>query len=234
MAEEFDFERDWQERLSRSLLQIAGPDVRDQVLAGSEDLDAASDSREVIDWSQGAMERLDALVDPELRRRIMTGCACQYPTEGLLEARQEYERSGDISRVHELLRLQFRGFLRDALGLDDGTADEVLRRGWGLAGVLAGDRIVATKIPKSGNLAEYLGESDAERRRELYCHCPRVRDALQTDIRLSPTYCYCGAGFYKGIWEEILQQPVEVELLASVLQGDEVCQVAINLPSGGC
>jgi predicted hydrocarbon binding protein len=45
-------------------------------------------------------------------------------------------------------------------------------------------------------------------------------------------YCYCGAGFYKDIWEEILQQPVEVELLSSVLQGDDTCQVAIHLPPG--
>lgn len=161
----------------------------------------------------------------------MTGCACQYPTEGLQEARQEYERSGDIARVHGLLRTRFRGFLQETLGLDEDTAEGVLRRGWGLAGMLDGNRIVATKIPKSGQLTEYLQESDTDRRRQLYCHCPRVRGALRTGVRLSPTYCYCGAGFYQGIWEEILQRPVEVELLASVLQGDEVCQVAVQLPA---
>jgi predicted hydrocarbon binding protein len=52
------------------------------------------------------------------------------------------------------------------------------------------------------------------------------------DQPLSPTYCYCGAGFYKGIWEEITQQNVEVELLESVLQGDDVCKIAIHLPEG--
>lgn len=232
MAESFDFEKHWQERLSHCLLQIAGPDVRDQAMAGSENLDASSDSREVIDWSQRAMDQLDSLVDPDMRREIMTGCACQYPTEDLQEARQEYERSGDIARVHQLLRTRFRAFLRETLGLDEDAAVEVLRRGWGLAGVLEGNRILATKIPKSGQLAQYLQEGDAERRRQLYCHCPRVREALKLGARLSPTYCYCGAGFYKGIWEEILQRPVEVELLASVLQGDEVCQVAIQLPAG--
>jgi predicted hydrocarbon binding protein len=61
-----------------------------------------------------------------------------------------------------------------------------------------------------------------------------VRDALKTGETLSPTYCYCGAGFYQGIWETILQQPVEVELLESVLEGDEVCKVAISgLRKGG-
>jgi hypothetical protein len=31
-------------------------------------------------------------------------------------------------------------------------------------------------------------------------------------------------------WEEILQQPVEVEILESVFGGDEVCKIAIYLP----
>jgi predicted hydrocarbon binding protein len=53
---------------------------------------------------------------------------------------------------------------------------------------------------------------------------------LKTSETLSPTYCYCGAGFYQGIWEEILQQPVQVELLESVLKGDDVCKIAIYLP----
>jgi predicted hydrocarbon binding protein len=54
---------------------------------------------------------------------------------------------------------------------------------------------------------------------------------LKSSETISATYCYCGAGYYQGIWEEILQQPVEVELLESVLQGDQVCKVAIHLPA---
>jgi len=53
---------------------------------------------------------------------------------------------------------------------------------------------------------------------------------LSTSETIPPIYCYCGAGFYKGIWEEILQQPVKVEVLKSVLAGDEVCTIAVHLP----
>ena len=74
------------------------------------------------------------------------------------------------------------------------------------------------------------GLTDPEKKRQVYCHCPRVRDALKTGVTISPAYCYCGAGFYKGIWEEILQAPVEVEVLKSVLKGDQVCTIAIHLP----
>jgi predicted hydrocarbon binding protein len=75
-------------------------------------------------------------------------------------------------------------------------------------------------------------ETDLVRKRALYCHCPRIRDALSSSVAISATYCYCGAGFYKGIWEEILQQPVEVELSETVLQGDEVCKFVVYLPPG--
>ena len=91
--------------------------------------------------------------------------------------------------------------------------------------------IIAIKIPKSGYLVEYMKETDPEKKRQYYCQCPRIRDVLKTSETISTTYCYCGAGFYKGIWEEILQKPVEVEVLESVLQGDEVCKIAVYLPS---
>jgi hypothetical protein len=62
----------------------------------------------------------------------------------------------------------------------------------------------------------------------LYCHCPRIRAALHSVEHMPSLYCYCGAGFYKAIWEEILQRPIQVDVLESVLDGDEVCRFAID------
>jgi predicted hydrocarbon binding protein len=50
------------------------------------------------------------------------------------------------------------------------------------------------------------------------------------DPRLPQTYCYCGAGFYQGIWEKVLDEPVQVEVLESVMTGGDVCQIAVELP----
>jgi hypothetical protein len=131
-----------------------------------------------------------------------------------------------------MLQGQFESFLRETLQLNDGLVVAIVERGWGSAGVRRGSTVIATKMPKSGFLLEYMRETDLARKRALYCHCPRIRDALLSSAAMSPTYCHCGAGFYKGIWEEILQQPVKVELLETVLQGDEVCKFAVYLPSG--
>jgi len=160
----------------------------------------------------------------------MLGCACRYPVDDLQAAHETYAESGDVDRVHRMLQAQFESFLVDTLGLDDEMVGQVVSHGWGLAGVRDGDRIIATKIPKSGYLAAYLREADPERRRQIYCHCPRVRDAPQRGTALPETYCYCGAGYYQGIWETILGQPVRVEVLKSVLRGDDVCTIAIYLP----
>jgi predicted hydrocarbon binding protein len=109
---------------------------------------------------------------------------------------------------------------------------EIINRGWGLAGIIDGDSVIATKIPKSGFLVAYFNETDPQKKRQYYCHCPRVREVIQHGETLPKIYCYCGAGYYKGIWEEILQKPVQVEVIESVLEGGEVCKISIHLPQG--
>ena len=232
MAEERDFERAWLTKLSRCLDQIAGQGIRRQVMQGSESLSTESSRQEIIGWTKNAMERLEALVDEDKRKAIMTGCcACRYPKSGLQEVKKTYQATKDIDLVHRMLQQQFEAFLSDTLGLDDKLKDEIVERGWGLAGIKKEHTIIATKIPKSGNLVAYMQETDPEKKREDYCHCPRVRDAAKVPNTIPTTYCYCGAGYYKGIWEEILQQPVTVEVLESVLKGDDVCKIAIHLPA---
>lgn len=231
MSEDFDFERAWLRKFASALDRTAGSETRKSVMEGSETLSDQSCRREVIDWSRRAMERLDSLVDEPDRRQIMLDCACQYPKVSLKAMRDAYAETGDLAVAHRMLQAQFETFLAETLGLGAEMIDEIVGWGWGAAGVVQGNTIVATKIPKSGNLVEYMREPDPARRRQLYCHCPRIRDMLKSSETISPTYCYCGAGFYRGIWEEITQGPVTVELLESVLAGDDVCKVAIHLPA---
>lgn len=230
MSEEQDFERAWLVKFSNSLDEIVGGEIRKRVMNGNEGLSSHSSRKEVIAWSQGAMERLDSLVDQEGRRAIMTRCACQYPKSDLQRIRKAYEETKDIDLVHNMLQEQFELSLKNSLNLDEELIEEIVGRGWGLAGVKGSNTIIATKIPKSGNLVLYMKETDPEKKRQYYCHCPRVRDVIKSSETISPTYCYCGAGYYKGIWEEILQEPIEVEVLESVIKGDEVCKIAIYLP----
>lgn len=232
MSETFDFERYWLGKFAACLDELAGEPVRRSIMAGSEGFSDASPRDEVIAWSREAMVRLAALVDEATCRSIMAGCACQYPKDELWDVRQAYESTGDLDRVLQMLQERFETFLSDTLLLDAAEIREIVSRGWGLAGRRQGmHTVVATKIPKSGFLVAYMQESNPEARRRYYCHCPRVRDALKSGQDLPVQYCYCGAGYYRGIWQEIVQQPVEIEVLESVLQGGDVCRIAVHLPA---
>ena len=113
------------------------------------------------------------------------------------------QRSGYDGRTltdltHRLLQEKFEKLLRGTLNLSDEHFESVVSRGWGLAGIKEDDTITTTKIPKSGFLVQYLDESDPLKKREYYCHCPRIRDAVGHGETLPLIHCYCGAGFYKG------------------------------------
>jgi hypothetical protein len=231
ISENQDFERAWLAKFSTSLDAIAGEEIRNAVMLGSENLSSRSSPREIIAWSKGAMERLDSLVGEQDRKAVMAACACQYPKSDLQPIRERYEATRDVDLAHRMLQEQFESFLRNSLGLSDELIADIVQRGWGAAGVKQGHTIIATKIPKSGYLVQYMQEPDPQKKRQYYCHRPRIRDVLENSGTISPTYCYCGAGFYKGIWEEILQKPVEVEVLETILKGDGVCKIAIHLPS---
>ncbi|MBC8367536.1 hypothetical protein H8E52_09005 [bacterium] len=227
MSSSFDFDRNWIARLKTSLDEREAES--EAILAGGEKLNANSSRADVIDWTRLAMERLEAQEGLARSREIMSACSCAYPPEKLADLAVRYAAGGDLTEVHQMLQDRFDEFLEHELELEHELIEEIHARGMGLAGLLQGDRILATKIPASANLRAWFAETDAGKRRSLYCHCPRVHEASETPGLLADLYCYCGAGFYQGIWETILGHPVRVELLSSVLRGDEVCQVAIYL-----
>jgi len=227
---ENDFETHWQNKLGRSITERAGEKARLTTLDGGAGLNDHSSARERWLWTCGALERLEEFADLETRQAILSDCHCVYPVEDLLDVKMAYRVNGDLDQALEMLGEKFQRFLREVIQLEEELVKTILARGWGLAGRREGKTIIATKIPKSGYLRDYFKEQDPLRRRQLYCHCPRVRDQLGTEPGLPREYCYCGAGFYQGIWEEILGQPVQVEVLQSVMGGDEVCQIAVHLP----
>lgn len=225
-----DFEGAWQSKLAAGLDKEMDPAQREKILDGGGLLTMESPTQDKIIWTWEMMERLEGITSENTRQEILTGCACHYPKDGLVDARNLYLETGDVDRVIDLLQGKFEGFLRDVLELEEELIEEITSRSWGLAGVREGSRIIATKIPKSGYLVEYFQTDDPQKKRKLYCHCPRVRDGVGDDPQLPLEYCYCGAGFYKGIWDTILEEPVRVEVLESVMVGGDVCTIAVHLP----
>jgi predicted hydrocarbon binding protein len=58
------------------------------------------------------------------------------------------------------------------------------------------------------------------------CFCSLVN---ATEEKISLTYCHCSKGFVKKLWESVLERPVEVSLIQSVISGAKECKFAIQL-----
>ena len=58
------------------------------------------------------------------------------------------------------------------------------------------------------------------------CYCGSVSKAREP---FSVTYCHCSRGWYRQLFETLLDKTVEVELVASIIQGDKRCQFLIHI-----
>ena len=152
--------------------------------------------------------------------------------------REKYDRAGNIDAYLRQRKEAFLGELeacqRDGrLFFSQEITDEVLEfvradpeMGGGRR---EGNIIYEVKIPYQTK--EYLAATDPTLKRYFGCHCPWARTAVKNhDVQPAETFCYCSGGFHKKPWEVIFEQPLRVEVLESILWGDERCRFAIYLP----
>lgn len=97
-----------------------------------------------------------------------------------------------------------------------------------LSGVLENDKLYITKIPY--DLSNYLNEDDDVMKRYYACHCSFVRENIKDQKEDIPKeWCYCSGGFAKFPFEVILGQNLNINLLKTPIDGDEVCRFEIDL-----
>ena len=217
----------WRKQLSDNIDRVEGEEVRRKVIPMDVDDEACHTVNENIAWTRECMKRLDRLVDEDSRRDILTGCAHTMPESRIAKLRDFYQETKDIDA---LMRFWQEDFLKNLKNRDphEDWLKLIIDQGWGEVGMRVGRTVYATKIP--ADMEAYFDAEDDVEMKRAYCHCQRVRDCIGfTDM--SPTYCYCGAGFYKANWERILGRPVDVFVLRSVMQGDDVCRFAIHVGS---
>lgn len=196
---------------------FANPEIRKEVMTGSEGLTGESSLEELALWMKDAVDRLCALVDEDTAKRILTYNACRFIEETFL---------GDT--VGELARLK-------ALYEKNGDIDEIIRE---MDKDLSfNGKSMFPKFERKGNVLyntknpcqpeEFAGAKDSYEKQLYYCFCPFAK-ATREDF--PPVYCNCGAGFCKFIWEEIVEREVNIEVIESILTGGERCTFAVYLP----
>ncbi len=203
----------WNDLLADNLARVVGAEARRAVMQGAEALTVDSSVDERFEWLKGAMERLEGLADEYQRYDVISSCAHVFPATQLDKLHAVYE--------------QARADGCDGLAAVDAVIAFMEQDpGWGETSRREGRLIYAAKKPRDPQAYENA-TTDAERR-QAYCFCPLVRSRLDDGMPVS--FCYCGSGWYRQQWERATGRPVTVEVLKSVMRGDERCEFAVHLP----
>ena len=203
----------WNARFARNLERVLGKEKSDRIIEGIEGIGFDTLPEERFRWTKGAIERLAGQTDDFQRFDVVSACAHVYPPGQLeklrkvfVEAREKF--SDPLDAVDAVLAFM--------------AADP----GWGEKGAYReGHTLFHTKNPADPE--GYRNACTAEEKRAAYCFCPVIRARLAEGMPV--TYCYCGSGWYRQQWETATGKGVRVEVLSSVLKGDDVCRFAVRL-----
>jgi hypothetical protein len=195
-------------------------------------------SSEKVGVTREIMEKMEKFLESEICKKTLATVAHGLPRDFRKGEREIYLDSKDID---DYLKKKRESVMRNLRKIrEEGTlffnqeiTDKVLRflesRPDVLVGERRGDIIYHTKIPYMAK--EYLEETNERLKRYYACHCAWARESIKSgEEGVSPTFCYCSAGFTKMPWEAALDQPLEVEMVKSVLKGDLECSFIIHLP----
>jgi effector-binding domain-containing protein len=194
----------WNSLLAAGLERVLGAGAREEVMAGSDQITASTGRDARVRWTCAAMDRLDQLADAYQRYDVVSRCAHVFPQERIARLRAVYQQSQDVNQVLKVM------------------AEDVF---WYEEPVLKGNVLHVTKNPFDPQGFEKATTRAAKRK--SYCHCSIIKNHLD---EMNPTFCQCGAGWYRQLWEGILEKPVRIEMVKALTLGDDVCQFAIHLP----
>ena len=225
------------EKLSDTLKQTMGESKRDEIFAGISVPPLGTDPRDKPQVTKRIMERLEATLDENTLKEIMSSGLDVGPKERYLPLREKFLKSQDIddflSKRHEEAVELLEKHSREqsmfyAQEIDEEVVEYVQNNPEVMGGVREGDIIYETKIPYMTK--KYLHEKDEKLKRYYACHCAWVREAIKSGLKISPNFCYCSAGYHKRPWDIIFDQPIKADVIETVLKGDLVCRFALHIP----
>lgn len=203
----------WDQLLEDHLVRVLGKEKARNVARDRELLTVSSSLEERFAWVRDAVTELEDTAGEEVCYEVLSRCAHVFPTEQISKLREVYlaeeEQTGDMLAAVDAV-IEF-------MGNDPGWGEKPRRQG---------KAIYSSKKPRDP--AGYEKAEDPEEKRKAYCFCPLIRENL--DGGMPSTFCYCGAGWFRQQWEGAIGRPVKVEIVRSILKGDELCEFAVLLP----
>jgi len=194
---------DWDNRFSKQLGKVLGEDARSKVLECYTEVSHKSSKEDRAQAVKCAVDMLDEIATEDQKFEILSKCAHVFPPELIENMKLVYVETQSVEKV------------LDAMA-SAGNYPKFTREG---------NILYSSKQPY--NRAAYDKATTRKEKMQAYCFCPMIKHNLD---EVSGTFCYCGSGWSRRLWEGILGKPVKVEIVKSLTRDDDECTFAIHLP----
>lgn len=222
----------WIVRLEDTLDEYIGVELRKKIMSAGGPIKDSSSRNKKAAWAKCMVDCLVANVDEVTCVKILTNnLHYKSPKSSSFQRlKRMYEKTRNIDTVLACMHDDWKTRIGERYGYDSPEFKFVANDPTIEAGKREGNIIYVSKIPFQ--LTEYLNAKDEKMKRFHYCHCGWVRASIpKSEVeQISPIFCHCSGGWHKVPFEGIFDQTLKVELVKSVLKGDETCLFAIHLP----
>lgn len=206
---------DWCGLLTRNINHTLGEEAGKAIWQGYQGIGIETRLEERFQWVKGALEKLEGIAGEFQKYDAISRCAHIFP-------------GGMVNRLADIYQ-RAREETQDSLNAVDAVIEFIRNDpGWGEKSLYRDGHVIYTsKLPADPE--GYKQAKTVAEKRTAYCYCPLVRTNLERGM--PATFCYCGAGWFRQQWETATGKPVKVELLKTILKGDDSCQFAVHLAS---
>jgi hypothetical protein len=225
--------------IAKRLASLTDQATRDRIFEGVEAPPLGSPPETYPEVTRELVERLLDL-GPETCHRVLAGNHHGIPVESFDKHKEWYREAGSIEgflrKVHEEAVRELEQYYKEGkVWYEQEITPEIIEFVRGnqeiLSAVRDGDYLYNTKFPYSPK--DWLAEADPLKKRYYACHCPLAREAIfagRPEIPLD--WCYCSGGYQKLKFDVVFGEPTEIEVLESVLSGDDRCRFRVKIPEG--
>ncbi len=195
---------DWDNRFSKQLVDVLGIEARDSVLECYTNVSHESSLEDRVKAVKCAINHLDDIATEDQKFEVLSGCAHVFPPELIAKMRSVYVEKNSVDDVLEAM-------------VAAGNYPKFTREG---------NVLYSSKQPY--NAVAFAKATTRKEKMEAYCFCPMIKYNLE---EVSRTFCYCGSGWSRRLWEGILDKPVKVDIVKSLTRDDDECTFAVHLPT---
>jgi hypothetical protein len=225
--------------IAKRLAEVAGEEASEKVFEGIELPPLGSPPEAVPAVTAELVDRLLEL-GSEVCHKALAGNHHNIPLESFNKHKKWLEEAENfdafLKRMHDEAVTELDEYAKSGRVwyesvITPETVELVRNNPEMLSAIRDGEYLYMTKFPYAPK--DYLEATDPRMKRYYSCHCPLAREAiLKDDSDIPLDWCYCSGGFNKLKFDVVFGEPTEVEVLKSVLAGDDICRFRVKIPEG--